>query len=70
MIYIKGICPGNRLQLLPGVYEVNEPQIITSCAKKQNINQEIKHQSWHANLSKVSMKLDIFKEFISVNILF
>lgn len=52
----QGICPGNRLRLIPGVYEVTEPQIISSnCIQDQNhFNHESKHQSWHANLNTVT----------------
>lgn len=46
---------------MPGVYEVTEPQIISSCSQDQiQFNHESKHQSWHANLNKVNSKLNIF----------
>ncbi|VVC32042.1 Hypothetical protein CINCED_3A002269 [Cinara cedri] len=48
----QGICPGNRLRLIPGVYGVNENKTISSCAQDQS--HESKHQSWHANLNKVT----------------
>lgn len=36
------------------MYEVNEPQIVSSCdQQKNNFSHESKHQSWHANLNKV-----------------
>ncbi|KAF0751952.1 breast cancer anti-estrogen resistance protein 1 [Aphis craccivora] len=51
----QGICPGNRLRLIPGVYEVTEPQIITTCIQDKNhLSHESKHQSWHANLNTVT----------------
>lgn len=51
----QGICPGNRLRLIPGVYEVTKPQIISTYIQDQNhFNHESKHQSWHANLNTVT----------------
>lgn len=59
---MQGICPGNRLRILPGVYEVTEPQIISSCTQqKTQFNLESKHQSWHANLNKVIKKTVLSK---------
>ncbi|XP_026809766.1 breast cancer anti-estrogen resistance protein 1 [Rhopalosiphum maidis] len=51
----QGICPGNRLRLIPGVYEVTEPQIISNCIQDKNhFIHESKHQSWHGNLNTVT----------------
>ncbi|XP_050421811.1 enhancer of filamentation 1 isoform X2 [Adelges cooleyi] len=49
----QGICPGNRLRLIPGLYEI-EQQVLPNCGREQTqLNSDNKQPSWHSNLNKI-----------------
>lgn len=62
LINFKGICPGNRLRLIPGMYEdfsfqENTPQVSdVNLLQKQG-----KRRSWHVLPNKVCYSLDCFE---------